>query len=287
VLVISGAKLMAADGETLPVETIVTNATAPVETTATAPETSTPAPANVPAPPAHDPWVVRQAVDLGIPAEEVAGMSGPELSRSVYLLNKQRSALAQQFAQPKPVETPKPAEPDFAFPDALKAKLSEFDPAIVEAVEFAAKAGVDRAKKAEAEVAVARQQIASQNFARQVAAAMEKIPAQQREVVFQKLCQLEQSGELPPNTPPEIAVPLAHKALLQAFGIQAAAPAASPPPPPPAPTPTARPTNRFAKPDGKESSDIRKELLELYSGKLQQWDDEDAAAGERNGNMLP
>lgn len=280
---------MAAEGETVtPVaETVAADSRlSAASANPDTPQSVTPQPAAVsppppPAPPAHDPWLVRQAVDLGIPSEDVSGMTPGELQRACYLLNKQRTAIASQVPQQQQTQQAPAPEPDFTLPAELKAKLGEFDPAIAQAVEFAARSGVDRAKKAEAELVAVKQQISQQAFVQQVNAAMNAVPAAQRDMVMARLAQMERAGELAPGMPPHVAVPLAHKSLLDAFGVQPAA--ASPPPPPaPTPTPTAPPTNRLA---GREELQSPRDLLLAAHKRF--LDEQDETRQHRNGAFRP
>lgn len=249
-----------------------------------------PAPAETPAPPAappHDPYLVAQAKELGIPETLIAESGPAELQRSVYLLNQQQTKLLRELRQnPQPQAPAAPApDPDFGLPAEIKQKLAEFDPSIAEAIEFTGKAGFDRARRAEAQLAEVRQHQDRQAFAMQVRSEMDKIPEARRGLVLSKIVELEQSGSLPPGTPPSVAVPLAHKELLKAFGLDQPAAVARPAV---AATPTAKPSSRLADqtPDLSALS-IREHALQLARAEYERWESERARSHETNGKFVP
>jgi hypothetical protein len=255
-----------------------------------------PAPPIVVAPTAHDPVILSEAIhEFGISPDSAAAMSPAELNRTVILLAKQRAKFAP--TQPATPAAPVP-EPDFSLPADLKAKLAEFDPNLVQAIEHAGKAGVDRARRAEEQLAQVRQQQEGQQFAQRIAGEMSKLPGLgagfvtpgtpehwKREAVFNQLRVLGQSGVINNSTPPEVAVPMAFKML---FGGSTPTPTlapTTPATPAAAPTPTARPTNRLN--PSVDGGDVRAELAAIIGSKLDQYEDEDAAKESRNGRMRP
>lgn len=246
-------------------------------------ETPAPAAATPPAQPVHNPYLSRQAQELGVPPDLIAAQTPDQLQQTVYLLTQQRMQLlqgSQQTAQSAPVEQP---EADFALSPEMRAELADFDPRILKAIETAGRAGVERAKKAEAQLQEVKKHQAQQAHVQQVRTAMDKIPAAHREAVLAKLAGMERAGLLTPDMTPEMAVPLAHKALLEAFGINSQ-PAQPAKPASPSPTPTAKPSNRLG---SQPVLSLRDEILGDYRAKVEAWDAAEEAAASRNGKFVP
>lgn len=272
--------------QTAPVEAPVAE-TEVVETPVV--ETPTPTPA-APAPIVHDPIVLAEARGLGITAEFAASMSPAELYRTTLLLAKQR---AGQGRSPQAQEAPAP-EQDFALPAEMKAKVAEFDPNLVgfveEASKLAARAGIERAKKAEQQLAQVQQEQATREFGRQVETVFSSIPGlgagtvrpgskehAKREAIKFYLGTLQQGGQDP--GPPEVAIPMANAIL---FGGDAApAPAAKPARP--SATPTARPTNRL----GAREDDNSEDAIVARWDAWKRDEEKKALNGSTNGDFVP
>lgn len=270
---------MAADPATPVVETPTPGAQ-PTATPTSTPAVETPVSPPAPAAPVHDPAMLAEAAGAGISVEIASQLSPAQLTQLVIASYKTRAATGN--VAPKP-EVPAPVpDPGFVLTPEDAAILDEMNPAFKRVVEKAANAGIDRARKAEAELAKFRQEQSQQaqvvHFQAEVNAAMQVVPVAQRNAVIGILGQMEAAGQLN-GISPAIAVPMAHKQLLEAFGVKANPTPASPPTPPtPGATPSALPTNRLTKGDSPKS--VREELLEITREHI-------AAHAEANGVFVP
>jgi hypothetical protein len=248
-----------------------------------------PAPQPSPAAVSHDPYLVRQALDFGIPREEIAATDSATLQRTLYHMTRQAASLARQSPAPAvAVNEPEP-EPDLGLSPQEMAELQELNPVLVKALRRTA-AEAAKAKKLETELQQFRQQSVGQDLARRVNAELSKYgqalgvgtPYEQprKNAVMNQLALLESQGMIGPNTPPEVAVPMAVNLL---FGGVTPAPTPTPASPQPRPTPTARPTNRI---NAEDEEQTRESLVDSWSRFLREKAEKEKAAG-KNGEFVP
>lgn len=262
--------------------------------------TPTPPPEEpTPAPQSHNPYLLRQAVELGVSQDEITAYSSDELQQAVY----HRTRALQAFRQAQtpvvttnaPVAPVPPDEPDLGLTPEEQAELQELNPVLAKALRANARAAHEAKRAAAEQTENFRRQQTQGELARQVNAAMDakhakalgvgtSAEAARKNAVLVELARIAQQGVITDQTPPEFAVAIAVKNL---FGESAPA-SASPPALRPglAPTPTARPTSRHG---GGEEGDVNtiEDLAAIWEKKFREREVEESASKNKNGSFRP
>jgi hypothetical protein len=263
-----------ADENDLPDDPNLAPEEVPAEPVAAAPEHVEAEPAK----PAHSPWRVRQAIDLGYSQADIDTWSADDLDKALYFGTQ--AAMKRNMGQPpepqqKRQPEPPPPPPAFALPPELQTELDDFSPALKRTVELL----IERGNKQDEQMRQMAQKATVDPLAQQVGAEIAKLPGMggahvqqgtaehaRQVAVWNQINYLANTGQINDNMPPDVVVKMAYSQLWGA--VPAAQPAR------PAPTPTARPTHRLQELDPREALiAAMKADWELKNGDLYNDDD--------------